>query len=263
MYDGLLTDTHKVVLPPVTIETKFTATVAGSDYIFSGKSELSGDTMEISGTNADGKISLKIINCKVGSFVLNKASIAKASFTNIKTGEIFISDKDADTGGKITISTFDVKNKYLSGTCQLVLKSSTKDIGITISNGIFQMNFSSLSRMVASVNDIGMNWKADTIKTTEEGGILTLLGISNSDKSSITIAIPIKSFTTLGTPISFTENGPCKAFYSYDGQNFAGESGSLIITAYDEANKTLQGTFKFTNSADADEIKNGSFTINF
>lgn len=190
------------------------------------------------------------------------------------TGETWSSVVDFITSqGQVTITEIDEVNKTISGTFFFTghhVSLSSKEF----TNGVFT-NVSFDAGLVSGSGNTffakvdGVEFIEDSVNgaATSLPGLSTI-GISAIKNSLETIGLNLDSDIEPGEYELSTFGTPSGLYSVSFSESFSSETGKVVITLHDKANKRIEGTFQFTAASFLDpdvsyEVTEGSFGVTY
>ncbi len=246
---------------------------------------ISGDIINITGLRGANQemVSLTIFASEVGTYSIGVANgiteINGAAYnTNSKdgTGDTWIGVTNfADSQGEITITEIDNQNETISGTF-FFTGHHTELESKEFTNGVFdKVSFKSEVAPTSSNNEFfakvdGVEFKEEKINAiaASGGGISNLGIVATMNNDSRVISLNLDPDVVPGSYELKAFSSPTALYNKSRSEFFSSESGEVIITLHDKANKRIVGTFEFTassflNPEEKYEITEGSFDVTY
>jgi hypothetical protein len=243
---------------------------------------VSDGIINISGLKGDNQelITLTVFASTVGTYnigISDGIEVNGAAYnTNSKdgSGDTWIGATNfLDSQGQITITEIDNEGETISGT--FFFTGHNPDLGIKeFTNGVFEkVSFAVVS---SGSGENSFFAKVDGVEFVEEkinaisvsAGGISNLGISATIGSSRVLGLNLDPNVTPGEYELSTFGIPSGLYSKSFSESFSSDSGKVVITLHDKANRRIVGTFEFTAKSflspdESYEITEGSFDVTY
>jgi hypothetical protein len=174
---------------------------------------------------------------------------------------------DAFAHGSVIFTSINMVDSVISGSFNFIGHSVFNNTYSTVSDGVFlnlplTVQLDNLSDSLI-VDIDGTTFFATKISAYIQDDILAISGSDDADSLTVTIQLP---FDTPVGNYSFSELGSYTGIFTTDSV-WVSQTGNLIITKNNIANKHIEGTFEFEakefHTGDIKSFTNGLFTVDY